>query len=378
MAAGLLFALHLLFLLHLRTGAFNAVRISSFAPTVQLKHVHAPRIRNTVGAYATRRSIETVNPSQSVLDFEFLTSLDDRCEKLSSLESEFMLSFWSDELQCFQIFPKASSSRRVSITTSCISLTAIMENPSHWQNIAAWAGASQRDKISLKNIVNAITNAPWSADTFQTQMLIQTLCAFADPEGVVQSPKFAEAVDILLERRAKLSLHRIQTTSAYLRHQNVRALLALVEHGFVPPQRQIEEISHALERANLVAFDEMCRQLAFFNSGDSAHYDVIVLAYSLLSYWDTSNSMSLTSFARGVVPAMNMKLVSAALAIIFQSQAEDGSWRKGEPINTAGDMTGRDIGNNYVFFFDMVGSLLGSIGEKEPQLLAPFLPNFER
>jgi hypothetical protein len=39
---------------------------------------------------------------------------------------------------------------------------------------------------------------------------------------------------------------------------------------------------------------------------------------------------------------------------------------------------GRDIGNNYVFFFDLIASLLGSIGEAQPDLLAPYLPQIER
>lgn len=138
-------------------------------------------------------------------------------------------------------------------------------------------------------------------------------------------------------------------------------------------------IGFALERANLVAFDELCRQLAFANCGDSVNFDVIVLAYSLLSYWETSNSAFLSSFARGVVPAINIKLVKEALKVIFANQAEDGTWAKGEPINKIGDAQGkRDIGNNYVFFFDLVGALLTALGEQQPALLSPYLRNLER
>ena len=79
----------------------------------------------------------------------------------------------------------------------------------------------------------------------------------------------------------------------------------------------------------MVSFDELCRQLAFYNSGDSGNFDVIILTFSLLSYWETSQSLWLSSFARGVVSSTNMKLVQSALKVIFESQAIDGTWVKG-------------------------------------------------
>jgi len=55
--------------------------------------------------------------NEEYLSFEYLKRLDERCSRLSSRESEFMLSFWSEALQCFQIYPNMSS-ERVSITTT--------------------------------------------------------------------------------------------------------------------------------------------------------------------------------------------------------------------------------------------------------------------
>ena len=101
-------------------------------------------------------------------------------------------------------------------------------------------------------------------------------------------------------------------------------------------------IGYALERANMVAFDEMCRQLAFYTSGDrcvrrsasspirppflhpplapssilrSGNFDVIVLVFTLVTYYDTATSPWLASFARGVVAAVNVKLVENALKV---------------------------------------------------------------
>ena len=100
-------------------------------------------------------------------------------------------------------------------------------------------------------------------------------------------------------------------------------------YNFCSTYTGTNRIGYALERSNMVNFDELCRQLAFYNSGDSGNFDVIILTFSLLSYWETSQSLWLSSFARGVVSSTNMKLVQSALEVIFASQAEDGTWVKG-------------------------------------------------
>ena len=78
----------------------------------------------------------------------------------------------------------------------------------------------------------------------------------------------------------------------------------------------MEIFRYALERENIVSFDEMCRQLAFYRSGDIANFDVIVLVYTLLAYFETSQSFYLSSFARGVVPLTNIKLIESALKVV--------------------------------------------------------------
>ena len=51
-----------------------------------------------------------------------------------------------------------------------------------------------------------------------------------------------------------------------------------------------------------------------------------------------------------------------------------------EPIFSSGDAPGgsRDIGNSYVFFFDIISSLLSAMADSYPELLAPYLPNLEK
>ena len=103
----------------------------------------------------------------------------------------------------------------------------------------------------------------------------------------------------------------------------------MIQYNLVGTNR----IGYALERSSMVSFDELCRQLAFYNSGDSGNFDVIILTFSLLSYWETSQSLWLSSFARGVISSTNMKLVESALKVIFASQAEDGTWVKGGKLH---------------------------------------------
>lgn len=66
------------------------------------------------------------------------------------------------------------------------------------------------------------------------------------------------------------------------------------------------------------------------------------------------------------------------IQVIFSQMADDGLWRKGEPIYSAhGEMNGRDIGNAYVFAYDMLGTIL-HVFEDEPTLFVPYVPQLEK
>ena len=75
-----------------------------------------------------------VNPSN---DFQYLKKLDARVKRLSDGESDYLLSFWSDSLKCFQIYPNMNTTR-VSVTTTCMTISAILANPSHWERSCRW------------------------------------------------------------------------------------------------------------------------------------------------------------------------------------------------------------------------------------------------
>lgn len=76
-------------------------------------------------------------PTSPSTDFQYLKKLDARVKRLSDGESDYLLSFWSDTLKCFQIYPNMSTTR-VSITTTCMAIGAILANPSHWERSCRW------------------------------------------------------------------------------------------------------------------------------------------------------------------------------------------------------------------------------------------------
>lgn len=368
--------------------------LKSFQPSSSSIFLHSTILQ-------TQTEKDTLN-KQSTLstnNFYHLKQLQDRCKKISSQESQYMLSFYTDTLKCFQIFPNISTSR-VSITSTCFSVTTALENPSHWNNILKWEHSAQKadNQINIKDIVTSLYNSSWTFDAFQNPTLITTLCRLHAID--INHPKIVQSIDQLLEQRSKLSLHRVQPYSTYLRYRNVQALMTLVETGFIPVHIQgSNKIGYALERANLVGFDELCRQLAFFNSGDSVQFDILTLTFSLLIYYETSQNLFLQSYAKGVIPTTNLKLVISALEIVFASQTADGTWRKGEPIFARG-VTGtgmgvssgsssssssssssafsREVGNSFVFFMDLIGSVVGSLSRNHAHLLQPYISNLER
>lgn len=305
--------------------------------------------------------------------------LKSRVERLSQYESEYLLNFWNEDLNCFQIM--ATKAERVSVVSTCSIVDLILKNRGHWKRHVSWDG-SGGTSISLESITSSLLSTPWSYDSLQAPTLVKTLSSIraVDPG---RNEKFQEAVQAVLEQRSRLSLHRKQSQSSFLRYINVMALLEMVKHNMIPPAiAETNDVSLALERANLVAYDELSRQLAFHFSGDSSDFDVIILAFSLLAYYETSESQYFWGAKRrenaGVQGSANMALVETALQVIFANQFSDGTWRKGEPIHVKSSGTGgtnRDIGNSFVFFFDIVSGIIKALPQ---ELLTPYMANFER
>lgn len=228
-------------------------------------------------------------------DFKSLSKLASRVDKLLSQQVEFMSSFWSDELNCFQIVPNEASSR-VSITSTCLGIKTIIDNPKYWSKNAKWEHNDDNNinsnikRISLQKVVNALSNVQWSFDSFQTPLLIQTFCSLNSIN--TSDEKFVDAVEQLLEQRSRLSLHRSQVNSAYLRYQNAKALLAIVETNSVPEHIVgSHRIGFALERyahhnfhhyhISLLFLDT--KWLVLMNYVVNLHFTIVVIVVTLMS-----------------------------------------------------------------------------------------------
>ena len=364
----------------------------------------ALRLLSTVG----ERPKTSIRLQDSILDtaysFSELKALEERVRKLSIHEREYISSFWNEDLCTFSIYPNLKATRP-SMLSTCFCIQAMLCNPVQWKGSAAWdATTSNAKQISVSKAIKSLKEATWTFDPFQTPVLISTLCRTKSID--IKDKEYLKAVETILSQRSKLSLHRQQDTSAYLRYLNVKALLDILAHEKVPTEiLGTNRISFALERASIISFDELCRQMAFYEAGDQQNFCVIILAYSTLTYYESTRSLFSRSFDWGVlsetagIPATtNIKLIKKALELIFQCQATDGTWRKGEPIfnpaDSGSDRTSsssssssssniepsaiRDIGNSYVFFFDMVSSMLNTLAEKDASLLSPYLNNLGR
>ena len=141
--------------------------------------------------------------SPSHYNFPYLKSLEERVNRLSSDESDCMLSFWTDKLKCFQIAPNMATDR-VSITTTCLSINTILANPEHWTGRCRWDTVppppslstiddnnnnnkpfSKPSLISLSDALRALEAAPWSGDAFQTPLLVRTFCQLGAMDKVL-------------------------------------------------------------------------------------------------------------------------------------------------------------------------------------------------
>jgi hypothetical protein len=134
------------------------------------------------------------------------------------------------------------------------------------------------------------------------------------------------------------------------------------------PVGAANQLTLALLRCVEVSTNELCRQLAFRTAEDDTSFDIMRLAYSLLTYLTASKSLEGTAgvqatAGRGpspgtLIPPVNPKLVRAALAAFFDEQNNVGLWDKGQPIFKSFRRQGSNVGNAFVFGLDTLGALL--------------------
>lgn len=111
--------------------------LRSSKPSLSVKYHGTSTNKRELAKLSSSRVSDTVIVNPPSTNFQYLKKLDARVKRLSDGESDFLLSFWSDALKCFQIYPNMSTTR-VSVTTTCMAISAILANPLHWERSCRW------------------------------------------------------------------------------------------------------------------------------------------------------------------------------------------------------------------------------------------------
>jgi hypothetical protein len=192
--------------------------------------------------------------------FELMRKLDDRVKQILDKEQAFMLGFWNEELDCFGINPKLDLNNP-SVTSTCLGISCILESPEKWSSVCQWEPGVDT-KISLKAAVDQLRQRvpENSQDPFRFPMMISTVYRLLSVSELTHPSRGSVKSDLsaLLSQRSRLSQHRFQRSSSYLRNLNARALLEMLKSGAVPRESaQAGELLFALDRVAMVAFDEV-------------------------------------------------------------------------------------------------------------------------
>lgn len=297
----------------------------------------------------------------------------------------------------------------MSITSTCFALQAILAG-----NNGAYDALLTDGNISIPSLLLALLHSVWrEEDLFQVPLLLATVLQLdkdrtlllqqssnEENEHAAQVRRLIEAV---LHARPQRRQGISQTFSDYILYLCSTAYAELnTKCGYgsttnlaglpceaLPPDAA-RQVALSLARCVEVSFNELCRQLAVRLADDKTSFDIMRLAYSLLTYitatesiltgatqinFQTDEELNDSDSLRPILRPVNPKLVRAALKAFFEEQRDDGLWDKGQPIYKSFRKQGRNVGNAFVFSVDTLGSLMERIPAEE---FRPYLPQLEK
>jgi hypothetical protein len=348
-------------------------------------------------------------------NFDALTKLLKRLDVLESDAPDTLLGFYEPRLKSFSVKPEPGKVERVCITSTCYALlTLTLSSGGVYDSIV---GSNKEDldkvdptKIPIRQVLKTLLKSKWREDDlFQVPLLMYTLLRVDTDRSIIRSAaqdpevacKIQTLISVVLKACPDPRMGTRQVYSDYITYQVCKVLALLQETTELPkpllsklhqseysdahtiveadkgvgglplntlPDELPSEIFIALLNCAEVSSNELCRQLALRTAGDRNSFDVIRLAYSLLTYIRSTNSLSGIA-GREIEPGsgpspdtkvtpLNKKLVAAALAAFFDEQNSEGLWVKGQPIYKSFRRQGRNMGNAFVFSVNTVGSLL--------------------
>jgi hypothetical protein len=224
-------------------------------------------------------------------------------------------------------------------------------------------GAYDALEVDLCEVVRALLQSPWRQDDlFQVPLLLATVLEVMDKDSSIRLSSFEKdeteqaivadhvtsLVDAVLEARPLRRLGVTQSYSDYILFQCTEAYAALNRGGLerlsslAMPEDSANKLSLALLRCSEVSLNELCRQLAFRTASDQSNFDIMRLAYSLLTYVTATKALTDTCYAgieleKGEGPAagtraspINMNIVRESLRVFFEEQLDNGMWEKGK------------------------------------------------
>ena len=356
-----------------------------------------------------------ISSSLSPLSYEEMKELDTRLQVLERTAPETLTGFFEPPLKSFSVKPGAS---RMSITSTCFALQAILatqEKSLYGSFITMDTKIRQLNKkdgrIPVQAIIKELLASEWREDDlFQVPLLLYTVLVVDSSRSILGcrmneqlAVRLRKLVKGVLNARPQRRKGNQQVYSDYILFQSTLCYSALNDSTNLPdmsfsaisddvavhvldddveigigglptnalPEGSAAQLSLALSRCAETSFNELCRQLALRTAEDRNNFDVMRLAYNLLTYVVATNSLAGTAgreVVRGQGPSpdsrvtpVNQRLVKAALAAFFAEQNESGLWDKGQPIYKSFRRTGRNIGNAFIFSVDTVSSLLEKI-----------------
>ena len=348
-------------------------------------HHHLGHARSTVAPSWSSSNIQLnakkmwKGPSAASFTFDDMQRLENRLSALEESASEYVMDFYEPHLSSFSISPGKVSN--ISITSTCYGVRAVLasENP-----VTAF-----RD-IDIAKIVHELVHASWNEqDLYQVSLILVILVKSEQAKSSLINTmeneetleRISKLISIVLNARPKRRNNGQQVFSDYINYlcatvysllfdatsydNNGRLCLCGLPSKATPEGVSVD-LSIAVLRAAETSFDELCRQMAYRASAETMLFDPTRLAYSLLSYARSTQSLQGTAGRETTLgngpdmapPKMNRKIIKAALAAFFEEQQDDGLWERGQPIYKSFRRQGKNVGNAYVFAVDTIGSLL--------------------
>lgn len=379
-------------------------------------------LRIVVGSEKAHSNPASYHQSSRHYDFNQMSSLIKRLDVIESEGPSLLHGFYEPRLRSFSIKPETGSQQRVCVTSTCYALVQLAVSriygvSSGYDDVITYdynSNFTEEDdsKIPILQVMHALLQSPFrEGDLFQVPLLAYSILLVDQDRSIIRSvaesdPFVASKVKMILTAVLKAAPDRKlgsnQVHSDYVIYQVCKLISLLQDYtttkegveqpegprqqnndnneeeeevGFgglprnVLPDNMASDAFWVLLSSAEVSSNEVCRQLAYRAADDSSSFDVMRLAYSLLTYVKSTSSLSGMAGKETIkgqgpspetkVPSLNQKLVTAALAVFFEEQNKDGMWDKGQPIYKSLSKENRqDMGNAFIFPVNIVGSLL--------------------